>query len=72
MFIWSSTQSCSLSQICIIYIFPTGNVIVTGSFYGSPRIFQHDKNEEWLGVAVDVAPSNNKVAVTLPNAWLCV
>ena len=43
--------------------FAAGNVQVSGIFYGNAKVFLHDKNDQWLGVAVDVAPSNNKVAV---------
>ena len=36
---------------------------MSGTFYGSAKIFQHDKDNQWLGVAVDVAPSGTKLAV---------
>lgn len=48
----------------IFFFFFVGNILVTGTFYGSAKIFQHDKDDQWLGVAVDVAPNNNKVAVS--------
>ena len=38
---------------------------MTGTFYGTPKRLLHDKNDEWLGVAVDVAPNNDKVAVSI-------
>ena len=38
---------------------------MTGTFYGTPKRLLHDKNDEWLGVAVDVAPNNDKVAVSM-------
>ena len=39
--------------------------MVGGSYYGVTKRFLHDKNNEWLGVAVDVSPSNDRIAVTI-------
>lgn len=41
----------------------TGNSQVMGSFYGSTKVFEHDKNNEWLGVAVDVSPNNDRIVI---------
>lgn len=40
-----------------------GNVQVAGTFYGVTKVFDHNKTDEWLGVAVDVSPGNDKFAV---------
>ncbi|XP_060600943.1 integrin alpha-2-like [Ruditapes philippinarum] len=41
----------------------SGNVRVAGTFYGVTKVFDHDKNNQWLGVSVDVSPNNDRVAV---------
>jgi hypothetical protein len=41
-----------------------GNVRVAGTFYGVTKVFDHDKNNQWLGVSVDVSPNNDRVAVS--------
>ncbi|XP_053373891.1 integrin alpha-2-like [Mercenaria mercenaria] len=41
----------------------SGNVRVAGTFYGVTKVFDHDKNNQWLGVSVDVAPNNDRFAV---------
>lgn len=42
-----------------------GNVRVAGTFYGVTKVFDHDKNNQWLGVAVDVSPTNDRFAVNI-------
>ncbi|KAL4222565.1 integrin [Mactra antiquata] len=41
----------------------SGNVRVAGTFYGGTKVFDHDKNNQWLGVAVDVSPNSDRFAV---------
>ena len=43
----------------------TGNVRVAGTFYGVTKVFDHDKNNQWLGVSVDVSPNNDRFSVSI-------
>lgn len=38
---------------------------MAGIFYGVTKAFEHNKTDEWLGVAVDVSPRNDRFTVSL-------